>query len=193
MDTASARVAIGTLSKRTGCNIETVRYYERVGLLPLPLRSPGGYRLYGTEHLKRLTFIRRARALGFSIDEVRTLLKLADERKRPCAEARVVAAAHLEEVRVKIADLRAMERVLKETVARCEEGTGTHCPLIDALHRDSPAPSAGISTDRRAADGISRLRAVAAPRAAATYGQRHREDTRPVKAGRRRAAPAPQA
>ena len=78
MDTASARLAIGALSKRTGSNVETIRYCERVGLLPAPARSVGGYRLYGTEHLKRLTFVGRARALGFSIDEVRRLLNLAD-------------------------------------------------------------------------------------------------------------------
>jgi len=136
LDTASARLAIGTLSERTGCNIETIRYYERVGLLPAPARSPGGYRLYGADHLKRLTFIRRARALGFSIDEVRKLLELADHRQRPCAEARVVAAAHLGDVRAKIADLKVMERVLKKTVARCGKGTGSHCPLIEALYRD---------------------------------------------------------
>lgn len=141
MDTASAsaRLAIGTLSKRTGCNIETIRYYERVGLLPTPARSSGGYRLYGTGHLKRLAFIRRARALGFSIDGIRTLLKLADERKRPCAEVRVVAAAHLEDVRVKIADLRAMEHVLRATVARCAEGEGSDCPLIEALYQGERA------------------------------------------------------
>lgn len=131
-----ARLAIGALSGRTGCNIETIRYYERVGLLPVPARSAGGYRLYGVEHLKRLTFIRQARALGFSIDEIRTLLKLADERKRPCAEVRVVAAAHLEDVRAKIADLRAMERVLREAVARCGDGKRPDCPLIDSLYRD---------------------------------------------------------
>lgn len=140
MDTASSPLAIGPLSKRTGCNVETIRYYERVGLLPAPVRSPGGYRLYGNQHLKRLTFIRRARALGFSVGEVRTLLKLADERRRPCAEVRVVAAAHLEDVRAKIADLKAMQRVLTETVARCAEGTGSHCPVIEALYRDDPGP-----------------------------------------------------
>lgn len=134
MRTEPARFAIGTLSKRTGCNVETIRYYEHVGLLPEPARSAGGYRLYATDHLKRLTFVRRARALGFSIDEVRTLLRLADERERSCARARVVAADHLEDVRAKIADLRAMERVLKETVARCARGKGTDCPLIEALY-----------------------------------------------------------
>lgn len=138
-----ARIAIGKLAKHTGTNVETIRYYERMGLWAAPSRSAGGYRLYGTEHLKRLSFIRRARLLGFSIGEVRTLLRLADERRRPCAEVRVVAEAHLADVRSKIADLRTMERVLKETVARCVDGSGSHCPLIDALYRDGTA-------DRRA-------------------------------------------
>jgi len=132
----TGRIAIGQLSKHTGTNVETIRYYERVGLLAAPARSSGGYRLYRTEHLKRLNFVRRARALGFSIDEVRTLLRLADERKRPCAEVRAVADAHLQDVRAKIADLRRMESVLKATVARCASGQGTHCPMIDALYRD---------------------------------------------------------
>lgn len=135
-----ARLAIGALAERTGCNIETIRYYERAGLLPVPVRSAGGYRLYGTEHLRRLTFIRRARALGFSIDEIRTLLKLANERRRPCAEVRVVAAAHLEDVRSKISDLKAMERVLRETVTRCGDGKGSGCPLIDSLYPGTRDP-----------------------------------------------------
>src|SRR5713101_8100409 len=144
METGAARLAIGTLSKHTGTNVETIRYYERVRLLPAPARSAGGYRLYGTEHLKRLSFIRRARALGFSLEEVRTLLKLADERKRPCAEVRVVAEAHLDDVRAKIGDLQAMERVLKETVARCAKGTGSHCPVIDALYREPGTPGPAL-------------------------------------------------
>src|SRR2546426_1197477 len=104
----SGRMAIGRLAKHTGTNIETIRYYERVGLWSAPVRSAGGYRLYGTDHLKRLNFVRRSRALGFSIQEVRKLLALADDRKRPCAEARVVAEAHLKDVQAKIADLRAL-------------------------------------------------------------------------------------
>jgi MerR family mercuric resistance operon transcriptional regulator len=132
----SGRIAIGRLSKHTGTSIETIRYYERVGLLPAPARSPGGYRLYGPDHVKRLSFIRRARALGFPISEVRTLLRLTDERKRPCAEVRVVAEAHLKDVRAKIADLRRMERTLRTTVARCAEGRRADCPLIEALYRN---------------------------------------------------------
>src|SRR2546425_12034684 len=87
----TGRIAIGALSKHTGTNIETIRYYDRVGLLPASARSSGGYRLYGTNHLKRLNFIRRARVLGFSLAEVRKLLTLADQRRRPCAEVRAVA------------------------------------------------------------------------------------------------------
>jgi DNA-binding transcriptional MerR regulator len=101
--------------------------------------SEPSYRLYGTGHLKRLNFIRRARTLGFSIGEVRTLLRLADERKRPCAEVRVVAKAQLKDVRAKIADLRRMERVLKATVARCAEGRRSDCPVIEALYRNGSA------------------------------------------------------
>ena len=132
----TGRIAIGRLARHTGTNVETIRYYERMGLWAPPPRSAGGYRLYRTAHLERLTFIRRARQLGFSIREVRTLLRLADERKRPCAEARAVAEEHLADVRNKIADLETMEKALTETVARCAAGTGSHCVLIDALHRE---------------------------------------------------------
>jgi MerR family mercuric resistance operon transcriptional regulator len=101
----------------------------------------------------RLTFIRRARELGFSLDEVRTMLRLGDERERPCAEVRVVASTHLRDVRAKIADLQAMERVLRATVARCGRGTGSHCPLIEALSRtpvgDASSPGAGRSSRHR--------------------------------------------
>jgi MerR family mercuric resistance operon transcriptional regulator len=135
MDRAG-RIAIGELSKETGTNVETIRYYERVGLLPTPARSEGGYRLYRVDHLKRLNFIRRARALGFSIAEVRTLLQLADERERPCREVRAVAEGHLMDVRAEIADLRRMERVLTATVTGCADGTRRDCAVIEALYRD---------------------------------------------------------
>ena len=148
MDGSESRLTIGTLSRRTGCNVETIRFYERVRLLPEPARSPGRYRLYGVPHLKRLTFIRRARDLGFTLEEVRTLLRLADERARPCAEVREVAAAHLEDVRAKLADLRAMERVLAEVVARCAGGTRPDCPVIEALYRDTADTAETASAPR---------------------------------------------
>ena len=145
----TGRIAIGALSKHTGTNIETIRYYERAGLLPVPARSSGGYRLYAPNHLKRLNFIRRARALGFPLAEVRKLLTLADQRKRPCGEVRAVAAAHLEDVKGKIADLKAMERVLADTIARCEEGSGSHCPMIDALYTNGSERRATRSSSPR--------------------------------------------
>ncbi|MPZ32997.1 MAG: MerR family DNA-binding protein [Rhodospirillales bacterium] len=124
------------LAKRTGCNLETVRYYEKVGLLPEPPRTAGGYRSYDTTHERRLSFVLRARELGFSLDEIRELLHLVDERDQPCAEARAVAATHLDDVRAKIADLKRMERVLKDVVAQCADGTLPDCPLIETLFQE---------------------------------------------------------
>jgi MerR family mercuric resistance operon transcriptional regulator len=126
---------IGVLSQRARCHIETIRYYERMGLLPMPARTEGGYRLYRLDHLKRLNFIRRGRELGFTLDEIRALFKLADDRGQACGEVRALAAAHLGDVHAKITDLRAMERALKELVARCDDGTLPACPLIEAFFR----------------------------------------------------------
>lgn len=125
------------LAKRTGCNLETVRYYEKVGLLPEPPRTASGYRSYDTVHERRLRFVLRARELGFSLDEIRELLRLVDERDQPCAEARAVAAAHLDDVRAKIADLKRMERVLGDVVAQCADGKLPDCPLIETLFAGS--------------------------------------------------------
>ncbi|MCT4475489.1 MerR family transcriptional regulator [Bosea spartocytisi] len=124
------------LARRTGCNLETVRYYEKVGLLPEPPRTASGYRSYNSTHERRLRFVLRARELGFSLDEIRELLRLVDERDRPCAEARDVAAVHLADVRAKIADLRRMERVLDDVVAQCGDGTLPECPLIETLFQE---------------------------------------------------------
>jgi MerR family mercuric resistance operon transcriptional regulator len=130
---ASEPFAIGVLSRRSGVNVETVRYYERAGLLPKPARSFGGYRLYRPSDVDRLRFIRRARDLGFSLDEVRRLLDLADRRSRSCRRVHDIAAQHLAEVRAKIADLRRMEGVLGGMVEACAQGTLPACPLLDAL------------------------------------------------------------
>ncbi len=125
-------IAIGELSRSTGCNIETIRYYERIGLLPTPARR-GRYRQYDTEDAGRLAFVRRARGLGFTLDEVRALLGLAAGGQGACAEVREIAAAHLVEVRAKVADLRAMERALADAVRRCDAGEAPGCPLISVL------------------------------------------------------------
>jgi MerR family mercuric resistance operon transcriptional regulator len=125
-------IAIGALSRRTGCNIETIRYYERIGLLPTPARR-GRYRCYGSEDVGRLVFVRRARELGFTLDEVRALLKLAAGGQGACAKVREIAASHLAGVKAKIADLQAMERALTDAVCRCDAGEVPGCPLIGAL------------------------------------------------------------
>ena len=125
---------IGKLSRLTGCNVETIRYYERIGLLPAAPRTAGGHRLYGDGHRRRLAFIRRSRELGFPLDEIRTLLGLAD-KGRSCGEVRSLALGHLGQVRSRIADLQRMERTLTATAARCEGGTAPECPIIDALSR----------------------------------------------------------
>ena len=127
-------IQIGELSRRTGCNIVTIRYYEQIALLPAPARSAGRYRVYDTADVRRLAFIRRARELGFTLDEVRTLLSLsADDGQDTCANVREVAERHLADVRAKIADLQAMEHVLADAVRRCAAGEVPGCPIIDAL------------------------------------------------------------
>lgn len=128
----SQSLTIGQLAKRTGANIETVRYYERIGLLPQALRR-GRYRTYDWADVSRLGFVRRSRELGFSIKEVRALLDLAAGGHESCADARNLAAIHLREVRSRIADLRRMERVLADTVRACDLGNDPGCPLIDTL------------------------------------------------------------
>ena len=128
----SASFTIGQLAQRTGANIETIRYYERIGLLPVALRQ-GRYRSYAATDVTRLGFVRRSRELGFSIREVRTLLDLAAGGHESCAEVRDLASVHLHDVRSRIADLRRMERALATTVRACDAGDDAGCPLIDAL------------------------------------------------------------
>ncbi len=124
---------IGVVSELTGCRIETIRYYERIGLLPEPERSPGGFRLYSDDHIKRLTFIRRARALGFHLDEVRELLSLVNANAYTCAEVREITLNHLAEIERKIADLAKLQATLKAMAAQCEGGHVPDCPIIDVL------------------------------------------------------------
>lgn len=130
---ADAAIPIGELSRRTGCNIETIRYYERIGLMPTPARR-GRYRSYGADEVARLGFVRRARELGFTLDEVRALLGLAAGGGGACAEVRDLAAAHLKDVRARIADLKRMERVLADSVRACEAGQDAGCPVIETLY-----------------------------------------------------------
>lgn len=142
------RYSIGQLGAQSGVNLETVRYYERVGLMPRPPRTRGGHRVYDGTHLKRLGFIRRSRELGFSLDEIRALLGLVDAGEYTCAEVRDLTLAHLEEVRRKIADLRRLERSLQGMADRCTGDKVPKCPIIDVLWR-------GLARDRRTARGTA--------------------------------------
>jgi MerR family mercuric resistance operon transcriptional regulator len=124
---------IGALSKRSGVNIETIRYYERVKMLAPPPRTASGRRVYDLTDLRVLVFIRRSRELGFSLDEIRALLQLGGLEKASCREVRAIAAHHLEDIRAKLSDLKKLERLLAETVAQCSGKTAPDCPVLDIL------------------------------------------------------------
>ena len=126
-------LTIGRLAAATGVNLETVRYYERIELMPPPARTASGHRAYEQAHVRRLAFIRRARELGFSIEQIRALLALAEPSRASCAEVREIARTHLDEVRAKLSDLAKLEGILAETVSRCSGDAATSCPVLDML------------------------------------------------------------
>lgn len=131
-------LSIGQLAARSGVNLETVRYYEKIGLMPAPARTGGGHRSYDADHARRLAFIRRSRELGFGIEDIRALLGLAAPQRRSCDEVRAIASAHLRDVRAKLADLARLEARLAETVGRCQSGgPGPACAVLDLLE-DQP-------------------------------------------------------
>ncbi|GLI95244.1 MerR family transcriptional regulator [Methylocystis echinoides] len=126
-------LSIGQLATAAGVNLETVRYYERIRLMPAPARTASGHRAYEEGHIRRLAFIRRARELGFSIEQIRALLALAQPSRTSCAEVREVARAHLDDVRSKLADLVSLEGILAETISRCSGDSAPSCPVLDML------------------------------------------------------------
>jgi DNA-binding transcriptional MerR regulator len=135
-------IAIGALAARTGVKVETIRYYEQVGLLPAPERSEGNQRRYGRRHLERLAFIRHARDLGFPVETLRGLLALADRPDMPCDEAHRIAARQLADVRRKIAHLRALEAELDRIAQSCLGGAPVRdCAVIEALAKEQRADS----------------------------------------------------
>jgi Cu(I)-responsive transcriptional regulator len=124
---------IGELARATSTKVETIRFYEKIGLLPEPARTTGNYRDYGAPHLARLSFVRRARDLGFTLDQVRELLALSDDRDRSCGAVDEVARAHLAHIDQKIADLRALRRELDGLISQCSQGSISDCRIIEAL------------------------------------------------------------
>lgn len=134
-------LTIGHLARETGTKVETVRFYEKSGLLPKPTRTEGNYRSYDREHLNRLSFIRRARDLGFSLDQIRALLALSDDGDRSCAAVDQIAKEHREEVVRKIADLRSLKKELDRMIDQCGCGVVADCRIIESL---SPTGTAGM-------------------------------------------------
>lgn len=149
---AERSLSIGLVAAQAGCSVPTIRYYEEIGLLPLAPRTDGGRRHYGDAAVGRLTFIRRCRDFGFSIEQVRELVSLIDHPERPCVEVRDIAAARLEEVRDKLTELLALEASLSTFVASCETacsgGAVANCTMLDDLAQPiGPRPSACCGTN----------------------------------------------
>ena len=124
---------IGELAMATATKVETVRYYEKIGLLTPPARTVSNYRSYGSEHLARLSFIRRARDLGFTLDSVRELLDLSDQKNGSCEAVDVIATSHLASIERKIADLSALQEELSRVLGSCRKGTIAECKIIESL------------------------------------------------------------
>jgi len=137
-----AGIKIGALAARTGTNAPTIRYYEEIGLLPSADRQQGGQRVYGDADVKRLTFIRRCREFGFSIDQVRSLVALVQDPQSSCMHARDLAQDHLTAVRAKLAELKALERSIAAFVTSCDAscagGPGSECVILEDLSRPRP-------------------------------------------------------
>jgi len=124
---------IGELAKRTDTKVQTIRYYEEIGVMPKAIRAANNRRLYNEIHLERLTFIRHSRELGFSLDDIRNLLELSDQPDRPCEEVDAIARGHLNEVERKIAALEVMQTELKRMISHCSGGTISDCRIIKVL------------------------------------------------------------
>lgn len=135
-------LTIGTLARRTGSKVQTIRYYEQIGLMPEPERTEGGQRRYGPADLDRLAFIRHARDLGFALDAIRALLHLADTPDLPCAEADAIAREQLRAVEARITRLTVLRTELQRMITQCSGGTVAHCRVLEVL-RDHRGPACG--------------------------------------------------
>lgn len=125
--------SIGDLARASGCKVETIRYYERIGLLPEPARRASGYRVYGRADVERLRFVRHGRELGFPLDAIRDLLALSDEPNGDCAAADRLCSAQLATVRQKIAALQRLETELASVLGQCRGGRIADCRVIECL------------------------------------------------------------
>ena len=136
-------LTIGDLAHATSTKVETIRYYERIGLIAAPERTVGNYRAYTHAELARLSFIRRARDLGFGLEKVKDLLGLSDQKNRSCGAVDAIAREHLADVDRKLADLKALRRELDSVIRQCNCGTIADCKIIEALAPSRKAGGAG--------------------------------------------------
>lgn len=127
------RLAIGDLARQTGTKVNTIRFYEDIGLLPRAVRTASGRRSYGIPDVRRLAFVRHGRALGFSVEEIRSLLALSDEPERDCAEAAAIARRHLQDIEARITRLEILRDALSEVAVSCEGGRARDCRVIEAI------------------------------------------------------------
>ena len=132
-DIDTGALSIGDLATRTGTKVETIRYYERAGLMPPPARTAGNHRAYAQAHADRLAFIRHSRELGFPLDDVRALLTVSDDPHQPCAAVDAIARRHLGAVRSRIARLLALEGELTRMVQDCSRGQVANCRVVEVL------------------------------------------------------------
>ena len=146
MNNHAAQLTIGVLAERTGLNVSAIRYYEEVGLIPPALRRPSGHRVYGAEAQELLTLIRHCRDFGFSVENTKALVSLTSQDDKDCVEAREIAQVHLDAVRTKLAELRALESSLSKFVTACTDqcagGPAPKCTILKDLSLGDPAPSA---------------------------------------------------
>ena len=126
---------IGKVAERAGCNVETIRYYEKERLLPAPARTEGGHRVYTDKMVERLVFIRRSRELGFSVAEIKQLLSIVDGEHVSCENVKQITDAHLDDIRSKIGDLMKMEQTLCTLSRECSGEDVPECPIIEALQQ----------------------------------------------------------
>lgn len=126
-------MAIGKLAVIAATKVQTIRYYEEIGLIRPFARSEGGHRLYGPEDVRRLKFIRHARELGFGIEEIRELLHLSDNPDTSCSAADIIARSHLEQVELRLKKLQALRKELRRMVQECGHGRVSHCRVIEVL------------------------------------------------------------
>lgn len=129
----SRTLMIGDLARLTGTKVNTIRFYEDIGLLPRAIRTASGRRTYASPDVRRLSFIRHGRALGFSTDEIRSLLDLADAPDKDCAQAAAIARRHLADIEVRIGRLRTLQEALCEVAVSCEGGRAADCRVIEAI------------------------------------------------------------